>query len=544
MSGWVATLTTRTSHWIAPVTVALLSACTAPAPPSVAYDTLLRGGTVVDGRGAPPYRADLAIAGDRLVAIGPDLPVSAGAEVIDVRGLTVAPGFIDPHAHITAIADFPDAENFVRQGVTTIFNSLHSLDQPHPLGAFLDTLRVAPNTLWSAGHTWARKQVMGLADRAPSNAELEQMRGLVREAMRDGAFGLGTGLEYVPAVYARPEEVAALARETTRPGALYVTHLRDEGSALDAAIAEALTVARAASLPTHISHLKSTGVANWQRIHTILARFDSLNASGTRVSFDVYPYTAYSTYSDVLVPAWSLAGGPAAFADRVRDPAIRTRIAEEMRTLFAAQTAGTAASVRFRTLESAPEFVGRTLADYLAAQGREESPDAIIEALITLQAAGGFTAIVEAMNDDDVVALLRHDAGMVSSDGDLVRPGVGFPHPRSYGAFPRVLGHYVRERQVLTLPQAIARMTSAPARVLGLVDRGALRTGHYADVVVFDAARIIDRGTFTEPHQYPLGMVHVFVNGAAVLRDGTPTGARPGRALRRPDTTTTSARRP
>lgn len=510
---------------------AWLGACSPGSTP--AYDLLLRGGTVVDGTGAPATRADVGIAGDRIVAVAPDLPVRGDVVVVDVTGLTVAPGFIDPHAHITTIAEHPDAENFTRQGITTIFNSLHSLDQPYPLGAFLDTLRVAPNTLWSAGHTWARKRVMGLANRAPSVEEQAGMETLVREAMRDGAFGLGTGLEYVPAVYARPEEVAALARASTQPGALYVTHLRDEGSALDAAIAEALMVGRAASLPTHISHLKSTGVANWHRMDTVLARFDSMNASGTRVTFDVYPYTAYSTYSDVLIPAWALAGGTPAFVQRIRDVATRDRLVREVQTLFAAQTAGTAASVRFRTIDSAPAFVGRTLADYLVAQRRDTSPADIAEALITLQAAGGFTAIVEAMSEDDVERLLRHEAGMVSSDGDLVRPGVGFPHPRSYGAFPRVLARYVRERGVLSLEEAIARMTSRPARTLGLADRGTLRVGAFAEVVVFDAATITDRGTFTEPHQYPVGVQHLFVNGTAVIRDGAATGARPGRAIRR-----------
>jgi N-acyl-D-amino-acid deacylase len=516
----------------------LLGSCAAPTPEAITADVLLRGGSVVDGTGSPARRADVAIVGDRIVAVGPDLVVVPTAQLFDVTGLTIAPGFIDPHAHITTIAEFPDAENFLRQGITTIFNSLHSLDQPYPLGVFLDTLRVAPNTLWSAGHTWVRKRVMGLENRAPTARELSRMRNLVGEAMRDGAFGLGTGLEYVPAAYAAPDELAALAKETSLSGALYVTHLRDEGSALDAAITEALVVGQAASLPTHISHLKSTGVANWNRTGALLARMDSANAAGARVSFDVYPYTAYSTYSDVLLPAWALAGGVDSFAARVRDPAVRARLATEMRALFAAQTGGTAASVRFRTIESAPDFVGRTLADYLSEHGHGDSLDDIVDALIALQAAGGFTAIVEAMSEADVEAFLRHEAAMVSSDGDLVRLGVGFPHPRSYGAFPRVLARYVRERGVLTLEEAIAKMTSVPARALGLVDRGILRDSAFADVVVFDAATVTDRGTFTAPHQYADGIVHLFVNGQAVIADRALTGLRPGTPIRRPGTTT------
>jgi len=516
------------------VTATALAGCADRREAPIAADILLLGGSVVDGTGTPARRADVAIAGDRIVAVGADLAVAPGAQVFDVTGLTVAPGFIDPHAHITGIAEFPDAENFLRQGITTIFNSLHSLDQPYPLGVFLDTLRVAPNTLWSAGHTWVRRRVMGLENRAPTARELSRMRNLVAEAMRDGAFGLGTGLEYVPAAYAAPDELAALARESAVPGALYVTHLRDEGSALDAAITEALVVGQSASLPTHISHLKSTGVANWNRTGALLARIDSANAAGARVSFDVYPYTAYSTYSDVLLPAWALAEGGERFAERVRDPAVRARLASEARVLFAAQTGGTAASVRFRTIESATSFVGRTLADYLAENGRGDALDDIVDALIALQAAGGFTAIVEAMSEADVEAFLRHEAAMVSSDGDLVRLGVGFPHPRSYGAFPRVLARYVRERGVLSLEGAIAKMTSVPARALGLVDRGVLRDGAHADVVVFDAATVTDRGTFTEPHQYADGVVHLFVNGRAVIADRALTGLRPGTPIRRP----------
>lgn len=499
---------------------------------SPAQPILLRGGLVVDGTGAPARRADVLLQGDRIVQVA-ERVVAPAARVLNVSGLVVAPGFIDPHAHISAIAQSPDAENFLRQGITTIFNSLHSLDQPYPLGAFLDTLRVAPNTMWTAGHTWARKRVMGTANRAPTAAELDSMAALVARAMDEGAFGLGTGLEYIPAVYAERAELIALARASRRPGSLYVTHLRDEGAALEMALAEAVDVAREASQPVHVSHLKSTGRANWGKSAAVLRGFDSLAVHGLRVSFDVYPYPAYSTYSDVLFPGWVLADGQDSVSARLARPETIDRLHREMPSIFVAQTAGTAESIRFRTVASAPQWAGRTLAEYLHDRGVDVTPRNVTTALIDLQRAGGFTATVEAMSELDIEAFLRHPSAMVSTDGDLVRPGQGFPHPRSYGAFPRVLARYVRERRVLTFEQAIAKMTSVPARTLGLSDRGVLRAGATADVVVFDRARFVDRATFTDPHHYAEGVMHLFVNGTAVIDNGIMTGARAGQALRR-----------
>ena len=510
-----------------------LAAAGARGTAQAAPDLILRGGTVVDGTGAPGRRADVAIRDGVIVGVGRNLRPGAAARVIDVTGLIVAPGFIDPHAHISGIAQQPDAENFLRQGITTIFNSLHSLDQPYPLGAFLDTLRVAPNTLWTAGHTWMRNRVMGHDNRAPTAVELDSMSALVSRAMDDGAFGLGTGLEYIPALYAQRAELVALARAAKRPGSLYVTHLRDEGATLELAVAEALDIGRATAQPVHISHLKSTGAGNWGKSTAILHTIDSANARGQRVSFDVYPYAAYSTYSDVLFPGWVLADGQDSVRARLTAPETLRRVRAEMRPIFTAQTSGTATGILFRTIPSAPEFTGRTLADLLASRGAAESLDAIIDVLIALQRDGGFTAMFEAMSERDIEAFLRHPASMVSSDGDLVTPGRGFPHPRSYGAFPRVLAQYAGARGVLSFEGAIAKMTGVPARALGLRERGLLRTGMAADIVVFDRSRFRDNATFTDPHHYAEGVVDLFVNGQAVILDGAMTGARPGRALRR-----------
>lgn len=517
----------RLRSWIGLAAIALA------AGPAGAVDLLLTGGTVVDGSGAAPVAADVAIQGDRIIAIGPALADSLprATRTIDARGLIVAPGFIEPHAHITTIDQQPDASNYVRQGVTTIVASLHSLDQPYPLGAFLDRLHVAPNTVWTAGHTWARKRVLGLANRAPTAAELVSMEGLVREAMDDGAIGLATGLEYIPAIYARTDEVVALARASVRPGAIYMTHLRDEGARLLPALDEAIEVGRESGLPVHVNHLKSTGRANWGRSRDALARIDAANASGVRTTFDLYAYTAYSTVSDVLFPAWALADGTAAFQARIADPAQRARLKAAMKTIYSDQTGGELASVQFR--DRPQGFAGRTLADYVASSGRSMTIDSGLEALIELQARGGFDAIFHAMDDRDIDALLRHPGSCITADGDLVRFGEGLPHPRSYGAFPRVLARYVRERHVLTLPEALHKMTGKPAAILGLKDRGLIGVGYFADVVVFDPERIADAATYQAPHQYATGIEEVIVNGRLVVDRGRPTGLRPGRALRR-----------
>ncbi len=501
------------------------------------YDLLLRGGTIIDGTGRPRMQGDVGIRGDRIALIGRASPDSTATRIIDVHGLVVAPGFIDPHAHISQIDRHPNAENFLRQGVTTIVSSLHSEDQPYPLGRYVDGLHVAPNTVWMAGHTWERKKVVGLEDRVATPSELAAMVELAYEAMADGAIGLATGLEYTPATYASTDEVIAIARVCALPNAIYVTHLRDEGGHVVEAVDEALRIGRDARLPVHINHLKATGVANWGRSAQILATLAAANSAERHVGFDVYPYTAYSTYSTVLFPGWALDSGHAAFLARIHDPETRVRLHKEMVVRFADLTAGSLDSVQFRTLPGTHAFDGKTLADYLNAAHRSLTVDAGIEALIDIQAQGGFVGIFEAMSSIDVDALLLSPLASVSTDGDLVEPGDGFPHPRSFGSFPRVLGRYVRERGLMTLEAAIAMMTSRPAEEFQIPDRGLLRAGAFADVTVFNPKRIMDRGTYTDPNHYAEGVVHLVINGVLTITSGHLTGHRAGRPIRRPNAT-------
>jgi N-acyl-D-aspartate/D-glutamate deacylase len=500
------------------------------------YDLLLRGGMVVDGSGAPRFRADVAIRGDRIARVErAGIAADQATTVLDAEGLVVAPGFIDNHAHIaTTIHEYPLAENFIRQGITTIVASLHSGDQPWPLDRYAAALRVAPNVGFFAGHSWVRTQVLGLENRDPTAAELERMKSLVEQSMQQGALGLSTGLLYVPAFYARTGEIVELAKVAARHGGIYVTHMRDEGPGLIRSVEETIRIAREARIPAQINHHKAVGSTQFGWSERTLALIDAANAAGLDVRHDLYPYTASSTGSSILFPQWALAGGREAFAARIADPAIRARIESEMRGLFRERAGQDLASIQFRVLASNPAYNGRTLADMARDRGLPNDIGAGIGLVIELQRAGGFSAIYHSMDEQDVQRILRHPLAMIETDGDPVAYGEGFPHPRSYGAFPRVLARYVRELKVLTLEDAIRRMTSAPAAQIGQRERGLIRDGMFADVVVFDAERIRDLATYTDPHRYAVGIVHLLVNGVPVIRGAALTGERPGRALKGP----------
>lgn len=531
-------LTPRSLPWPRRPAALLLLACACGGPPPGArYDVVIVGGTVVDGTGAPRVRADVAVRGDRIVRVAPEgLPADAGALVLDADGLIVAPGFIDNHAHIqTTIHRHPLAENFVRQGITTILASLHSGDQPWPLDAYMASLEVAPNVGFFAGHTWTRKQVLGMANRAPTLEELDRMKQLVERSMQDGALGFSTGLLYVPANYATTEEIIALARVAARHGGIYVSHMRNEGEGLLESVAEVIRIAAAAEIPAQINHHKAVGVNQWGWSARTLAMIDSALVAGLDVTHDLYPYTASSTGSSILFPQWALAGGADSLRARLADPSTRARIEARMRQIMENERAGEdLARIQFRVVPSDSRYNGKTLADLARDRRMPNTLASGVQLVIQLQLEGGFSAIYHSMSDDDVQRILRHPLAMIETDGDPVGYGLGHPHPRSYGAFPRVLARYVRELEVLTLEDAVRRMTSLPARQIGQEERGRIAEGMYADITVFDFATIRDRATFTDPHQYAVGVRHLLVNGVPVMQDGALTGARPGRVLRGP----------
>jgi N-acyl-D-amino-acid deacylase len=502
-----------------------------------AFDLILTGGTVVDGLGNPAFRGDIGVKGDRIVAVSSGtLKADDANNFVDVTGLVVSPGFIDNHSHSqTTIHEHPLAENFTRQGITTLIASLHSGDQPWPLDEYASALEIAPNIGFFAGHTWTRKQVLGLENRAPDHDELQAMRDLVEETMKQGALGFSTGLLYVPANFAETEEIIELAKVASQYGGIYVTHMRNESTGLIDSVNETIRIAAEADIPAHINHHKASGVGQWGYSEQSLALIDSARESGLDITHDLYPYAASSTRSAVMFPQWTLAGGAEEFAKRIADPEQLPAIREEMRDIFMQERTGDDLSrLQFRVLPADESYNGKTLADMAADRGMPNNVETGIDLLIELQLKGGFSAIFHAMDEQDIIRILKHPLAMIETDGDPVSYGVGFPHPRSYGAFPRVLARYVRELGVLTLEEAIKKMTSMPADQYNQKERGRIVEGAYADLVVFDADTIKDEATFTDPHRYPSGIQHVIVNGRFIIKSGALTGERPGMWIKGP----------
>ena len=496
------------------------------------FDLLLRGGRVVDGTGAPAVVADVGVRDGRIVAVGA-LTGRTATEVVDVRGQVVAPGFIDPHTHgRDRLRDIPTADNLVRQGITTMVEGTGG-GSPLPLGVFLDSVaswRPAPNVALFVGHGTVRREVLGTANRAPTAADLAAMEALVRQAMADGAVGLSSGLFYVPGNFAPPSELAALARVAAAAGGIYTSHMRNEDDSVLAAVSETIAVGRATGIPVLISHHKVGGSRNYGRSAQSLALMRAAREAGVRVAFDQYPYTASHTGISSIVPAWARAED--GLEARLADPALRARIVAEMQGFVSMRFGDDPARIQLARCGFDRALAGKTLADVLAARGVASSPGAISDLVLELVARGGCSAIFHSFDEGDVERLLASPYGMIGSDGALTAFGESSPHPRAYGTYPRVLGRYVRERGVIALEEAVRRMTSAPAALLGLAGRGRIAPGMMADLVVFDPATVADRATFDAPHQYPVGIPHVLVGGVAVVRDGAVTGARPGAVLR------------
>jgi N-acyl-D-amino-acid deacylase len=501
------------------------------------YDILIRGARLIDGTGAPWFRAGVAVRGDTIAAIG-KLDGAAAKEVIDAKGLVLAPGFIDAHSHALAgLRRHPGAGNLILQGVTTVIEGQDG-SSPLPLGPVLeemDRLRPAVNIAFFAGHGAIRQRVMQTEMRAPSPEELARMKELLRQAMLDGALGLSTGLFYVPGNYASTEEVVELARVAGALGGIHISHMRDETSGVLDSVAETIRIGEQGGLPTQITHHKIIGKASWGKSRETLRMVEEARARGVDVTLDAYPYTASSTGTGALFPQWALSGGAQALQERLAAPETRARIrAEIVRRILEDRGGGDPANVVLASCRFDPALAGKSLADLARARGMAPTAENAADIAIELQRKGGCSAVYHAISEDDVERVLACRWTMVASDGGVVAPGEGAPHPRSYGAFARVLGRYVRERRLLGLEEAVWKMTGLPAQRMGLWDRGLLRPGMRADLVLFDPDTIRDRATFEAPHQYAEGVEAVWVNGVATLAGGKPTGRRGGRALRGP----------
>ena len=509
-----------------------------PQPPAPqAADVLIVNGLVVDGTGAPARRADVAIRGDRIVALAANLPRASAKRVIDAQGRIVAPGFIDLHAHLEPLLDMPLMESALRQGVTFALGGPDG-GSPLPLKPYMDSVRTAKpgiNVGYLVGHNDVRRAVLGMAARAPNDAELARMKRLVAEAMGQGAFGLSTGLLYLPGTYSNVEEVIALSQTAADSGGIYTSHLRKEGIGLLDGVGEALEIGRRAKIPVVLTHHKAVGQQMWGKSVVTLAMVDSARKAGTDVMIDQYPYTATHTNLGVLVPSWAMAGGDAEFRKRLQDAALKDSIVKGIIfNILNDRGGGDLARVQFSRVSWEPSLEGKTLKDWAARRNLAPTPENGATLVLDAMLKGGANAIYHVLDEGDVRRIMQSPHTMIASDGRLSRPGDGHPHPRAYGTFPRVLGEYVREQKLLALETAVHKMTQMPAQRLRLADRGVLRVGAAADVVVFDAATVKDQATFTEPHQYPRGIETVLVNGTVAVDGGKATGVRAGRVLSRP----------
>jgi N-acyl-D-amino-acid deacylase len=517
---------------------AALLGATAAGAQAPEFDILIKGGTVIDGTGAPRFLADLAIKGDRVALISRQ-PIAAdrAGRVIDATNRVVAPGFIDMHAHIDPLAQLPGAESAARQGVTFALGGPDG-GSPLPLGEYMaarEQQRIGINVGYLVGHNSVRREVMGMANRAPTPDELARMKALVAQAMGEGAFGISTGLRYQPGNFSRIDEVIALSRVAADSGGIYTSHLREEGLGLFEGVAEAITIGRDARIPVVLTHHKAVGQKMWGQSVRTLAMIDSARKLGIDVMADVYPYTATSTGIAVLIPNWAFGGGDTAFARRLEDPVLRDTIKKGIVfNLLNDRGGGDIARVQFSSVRWQPDLNGKTLADWATQRGLAPTPENGADLVIEAELKGGASMIYHVLDEQDVQRIMKHPHVMIGSDGRLARYGdASSPHPRAYGTFPRVLGRYARDLGLFPLETAIYKMSGQPAARLGVRDRGTLRAGGYADVVVFDPATIADKSTFEQPHQYSVGIDYVFVNGVATVDNGRFIDARAGRVLKR-----------
>lgn len=495
------------------------------------FDLVLTGGRIIDGTGNPARFADVAIKDGRIVGVG--RPGTNAAEVIDVSGLIVAPGFIDVHTHAENIFTLPSARNFARMGVTTLVLGNCGSSEVNVGRMFerIEQTNVAVNVATLLGQGSVRSHVMGGSFlRPPTAAELNRMKALVRQAMEDGALGLSTGLIYLPGTFTKTEEILELARVAGEFGGIYASHMRNEGDEILGSLEELFTIAREARLPAHVSHLKLGGRNNWGRTTEVLQAIADARATGLDITQDVYAYTASSTGVSSLIPEEAREGGK--FKERMADPGQRADVIARMQER-ADERGGDFSYAVIASYEGDPKLNGLTIKEAALRTRGDDSLEAQIDTILEIQLNGGAAGVFHSMNEEDLRAFMRHPNTMLAADSSVRTWQHGVPHPRGYGNNARVLGSYVREEAVLSLEEAIRRMTSLPATTFRIKDRGMIREGAWADLAVFDPATVRDNATFEQPHQYATGFRLVLVNGRPIVENDGPTGHKPGAVVRR-----------
>ena len=501
------------------------------------FDLLIKNGRIVDGTGTPWYEADVGIVGDRITRVG-NLSGATAPQIIDATGLIVAPGFIDPHTHaLRGIFDVPNAESALLQGVTTLTEG-NDGSSPYPIDrhyADIQDLRISPNWAVFVGQGTIRQRVIGFGLRKASPQEMDRMKQMVRDAMLQGALGISTGLFYVPGSFTSTEEVIELSKVAAEYNGIYISHIREEAAQLIDSVQETIRIGEEAGIPVQITHHKVIGVENWGASIESLRLVDEARARGVDVTIDQYPYTASQTSINALIPQWAQAGGREEMLNRINSPETYSTIKNEVIAKILYDRGGGDPKNVFISRNSwDPNMAGKSLAELTMEAGMEPTPENAAEIVFDIIRGGGATAVYHAIGPEDVDRIMRHPATAIGSDGPVGVFGEGAPHPRQYGTFARILGHYVRERGVITLEEAVKKMSSQSARRLGIHDRGLITEGYFADVAVFDAEEIIDRASFEQPHQYATGMKFVLVNGEVVVENGAHTGRRPGRILHGP----------
>jgi len=529
-------LTTKTFR-LRPVIIAAFTCIACAAVYGAEPATLITNARIIDGAGNPWYRGSLLIRGDRIEAVGPKIEKEAN-RIVDAGGLVVCPGFIDVHNHCEkGLLEFPDAEQVVRQGVTTLVGGPCG-GSVVDMGATLrqlDRLPLGPNVCLLAGFNSIRSRCMkGSSARPATEEEISQICDLMEKAMKEGAVGMSTGLKYAP--FTETTEVIAAAKVVARYGGVHMSHIREEGRGVIEAVTELIQISQESGVAGDISHHKVMGLDVRGESVTTLRMVDEARARGLEITLDQYPYTASSTGLSVLFPIWAKSQSTKTIASRyANEPSYRKKLRQAIVDIMTHDRAAEdPAEIVIALCSFDPSMNGKSLRQILEDEGKPPTTANAADLVVEFNSRGRVSCVYHNMHDTDVERIMRHPACMIGSDGTVLEYGTGVPHPRSYGTFPRVLGVYVRGKGVLKLEEAIRKMTSLPAQRMNLQDRGLLRPGMAADIVIFDPDRIIDRATFTDPHQYPDGIEYVFVNGSIVLEHGTMTGQRPGRAQRGP----------
>ena len=496
------------------------------------YDFILRNGRVVDGTGNPARFADVAVKAGRIAAVGRISGTTSNE--LDARGLIVAPGFIDVHTHAEEIDDLPRGENFVRMGVTTLVlgNCGGSVRNVGDFFRRIDATNVSPNIATLIGHGTVRERAMGGEfDRPPTAEELDRMKESVEQAMKDGAVGLSTGLIYLPGTFAKTDEITELAKVAAKYNGIYASHMRNESGEIFAALDELFRISREGGLRAHVSHIKLSGKSNWGQSDKVIGAIEQARTTGLDITQDQYSYTASSTSIATLIPKKYREAGK--FGLNYSNATTKAEMAEQMRSR---KERGGSEDYSYAVIASCKHdrsLNGLNIAQAAKKLRGSDSLEDQIETILQIQKNGGASGVFHGMNEEDVQNYMKHPNTMFASDSGVRRFNEGVPHPRGYGNNARILARYVRELKVLRLEDAIRRMTSLPATAFGLKNRGFIREGCWADLVLFDPQKVQDNATFGSPHQYATGFAHVFVNGVAVVANDKHTGAKPGRPVRR-----------